>query len=105
MQFAKDVRTEEEITQGVRQRLLEAIEIRLKADVPVAVYLSGGIDSSSVAGMVAHLMKQGTQLGNETNSVPSNMKCYTVQFDEDSGADESGGFTYNACVLLLAYIF
>nr|WCD39068.1 class II amidotransferase [Fusarium tricinctum] len=87
--FSKDMRTEEEITQGVRQRLLEAIEIRLKADVPVAVYLSGGIDSSSVAGMVAHLMKQGTQLGNETNSVPSNMKCYTVQFDEDSGADES----------------
>ncbi|WZH45882.1 nucleophile aminohydrolase [Fusarium acuminatum] len=87
--FSKDLRTEEEITQGVRQRLLEAIEIRLKADVPVAVYLSGGIDSSSVAGMVAHLMKQGTQLGNETNSVPSNMKCYTVQFDEDSGADES----------------
>ncbi|KAM0203942.1 hypothetical protein ACHAQI_010278 [Fusarium lateritium] len=87
--FSKDTRTEEEITQGVRKRLLEAIEIRLKADVPVAVYLSGGIDSSSVAGMVAHLMKQGTQLGNETNLVPSNMKCYTVQFDEDSGADES----------------
>ncbi|KAM0345658.1 hypothetical protein ACHAPU_006312 [Fusarium lateritium] len=87
--FSKDLRTEEEITQGVRERLLEAVEVRLKADVPVAVYLSGGIDSSSVAGMVAHLMKQGTQLGNETNSVPSNMKCYTVQFDEDSGADES----------------
>ncbi|KAF4457023.1 asparagine synthase [Fusarium austroafricanum] len=87
--FAKDVRSEEEITQGVRERLMEAIKLRLKADVPVAVYLSGGIDSSSVAGMVAHLIKQGTKLGNETNSIPSNMKCYTVQFDEDSGADES----------------
>ncbi|KAK7426675.1 hypothetical protein QQZ08_006853 [Neonectria magnoliae] len=87
--FSIDVRSEEEIIQGVRERLLEAVKIRLKADVPVAIYLSGGIDSSSVAGMVAHLMKHGTKLGNEPNSVPSNMKCFTVQFDEDSGADES----------------
>ncbi|RYP67284.1 hypothetical protein DL769_005812 [Monosporascus sp. CRB-8-3] len=87
--FSQDMRSEEEITQGVRERLLEAVKIRLKADVPVAIYLSGGIDSSSVAGMVAHLMKQGTKLGSEPNSVPSNMKCFTVQFDEESGADES----------------
>lgn len=89
-QFSKDVRSEDQITEGVRERLLEAVRIRLKADVPVAVYLSGGIDSSSVAGMVAHLIKQGTKLGNDTNPTPSNMKCYTVQFDEGSGADESG---------------
>jgi hypothetical protein len=87
------MRSEEEIVEGVRERLLEAVRIRLKADVPVAIYLSGGIDSSSVAGMVADLMKQGTKLGSEPNSVPSNMKCFTVQFDEDSGADESGIFT------------
>lgn len=90
LQFAKDLRSEDEITEGVRERLLEAVRIRLKADVPVAVYLSGGIDSSSVAGMVSHLIKQGTKLGNETSLLPSSMKCYTVQFDEGSGADESG---------------
>ncbi|KAJ4129079.1 Amidase chry2 [Fusarium equiseti] len=86
---SKDLRSEEEMTEGVRERLLEAVKLRLKADVPVAVYLSGGIDSSSVAGMVAHLIKQGTKLGNERSSAPSSMKCYTVQFDEGSGADES----------------
>jgi asparagine synthase (glutamine-hydrolysing) len=89
-QRSKDLRSEEEMTEGVREHLLEAVRLRLKADVPVAVYLSGGIDSSSVAGMVAHLIKQGTKLGNETSAAPSSMKCYTVQFDEGSGADESG---------------
>lgn len=78
------------MVQGVRDRLLEAVKVRLKADVPVAIYLSGGIDSSSVAGMVADLMKKGTQLGSEPNTAPSNMKCFTVQFDEGTGADESG---------------
>ena len=90
LQRSKDLRSEEELAEGVRERLLEAVKLRLKADVPVAVYLSGGIDSSSVAGMVAHLIKQGTKLGNERSSAPSSMKCYTVQFDEGSGADESG---------------
>ncbi|EEQ35784.1 asparagine synthase [Microsporum canis CBS 113480] len=87
--FSHETRSEDEMVEGVRERLLEAVRIRLKADVPVAVYLSGGIDSSSVAGMVAELMKQGTKLGSESCSVPSKMKCFTVQFDEDSGADES----------------
>ncbi|KAJ5781064.1 hypothetical protein N7457_006224 [Penicillium paradoxum] len=87
--FSHEIRSEEEMVQGVRERLLEAVRLRLKADVPVAIYLSGGIDSSSVAGMVADLMKKGTKLGSESNSVPSNMKCFTVQFDADSGADES----------------
>ncbi|KAF2721525.1 asparagine synthase [Polychaeton citri CBS 116435] len=87
--YSYDERSEGQITQGVRERLLEAVKIRLKADVPIAIYLSGGIDSSSVAGMVAHLMRQGTQLGSEPNTTPSKMKCFTVQFDEDSGADES----------------
>ncbi|TQN64794.1 Amidase chyE [Colletotrichum shisoi] len=64
---------------NVRTCLLEATRIRLKADVPVAVYLSGGIDSSSLAGMVAHLMKQGHHLGSESSTVPSKLKCFTVQ--------------------------
>lgn len=76
---------------NVRDRLMEAIKIRLRADVPLGIYLSGGIDSSAVAGMVAHLVKEeGARLGNDDSHLLSRIKCFTVQFDKDSGADESG---------------
>jgi asparagine synthase (glutamine-hydrolysing) len=57
--------------------------------VRVGVFLSGGIDSSVIAGMVAHLVKEkGVKYGNEKDL--SNIHCYCVGFDEDSGYDESG---------------
>jgi asparagine synthase (glutamine-hydrolysing) len=88
-----ETRSEEEIIQGVRERLLEAVRLRLRADVPVGIYLSGGLDSSSIAGMVQHLVKQEkTSLGNDTSGAPSRIRCFTVQFDKDSGVDESGKF-------------
>lgn len=80
--------------EGVRKRLLEAVRLRLRADVPVGVYLSGGLDSSAIAGMAAHLIKEeGTKLGNDTTGDSSRLKCFCVQFDKDSGADESGWFS------------
>lgn len=85
-----DRRSEEEIILGVRQRLLEAIRIRLRADVGVGIYLSGGLDSSAVAGMVVHLVKEEkARVGNDTSGGLSNIKCFTVQFDKESGVDES----------------
>ncbi|KAJ5161820.1 hypothetical protein N7492_007212 [Penicillium capsulatum] len=85
-----ELRSEEEMIEGVRARLLDAVKVRLRADVPVGIYLSGGIDSSAVAGMVAHLVKEeGARLGNDDSHLLSRVKCYTVQFDKNSGADES----------------
>ncbi len=42
--------SEQEAIEGFRQRFNEAIKLRLQADVPVACYLSGGIDSSAILG-------------------------------------------------------
>ena len=44
-------RKEQEMIDGVRERLLEAVRLRMRADVTVGVYLSGGLDSSVVLGM------------------------------------------------------
>jgi asparagine synthase (glutamine-hydrolysing) len=60
---------------GVRRHLLEAVQLRLEADVPVACYLSGGIDSCSTLGMAAA-------------SQQSPVKAFTIGFD-DAAYDET----------------
>jgi asparagine synthase (glutamine-hydrolysing) len=83
-----DPRTPEEMIEGVRERLFEAIRLRLRADVPIGIYLSGGIDSSVIAGMVTHLInEEGIAMG----SAPASERvcCFSVAFDEGSGFDES----------------
>lgn len=89
LQFTRELRTEEDMVEGVRDRIIDAVRVRLRADVPVGVCLSGGLDSSTVAGVTAHLIKEGTKLGSDSDPTPSSMKCFTVQYDETSGLDES----------------
>jgi len=45
--------TEEEALEGVEEHLAKAVRKRLIADVPLGVFLSGGVDSSLVAAFVA----------------------------------------------------
>lgn len=83
-----DTRAEHEMISGVRDKLLESIRLRLRADVPVGIYLSGGIDSSAIAGMVSHLVKeQGVKLG--IQDATERISCFSIAFDEESGFDES----------------
>jgi asparagine synthase (glutamine-hydrolysing) len=50
-QMRKDTRSEAEVVEEFRQVLLDAVRERLVADVEVASYLSGGIDSCAVLGL------------------------------------------------------
>ncbi|MBK1671891.1 asparagine synthase (glutamine-hydrolyzing) [Ectothiorhodospira shaposhnikovii] len=54
--------------EGIREKLMEAVQLRLEADVPVACYLSGGIDSCITLGLSAAHQQ-------------SAVKAFTIGFD------------------------
>lgn len=66
---------EREAVAEFRARLTEAIRLRLQSDVEVATYLSGGIDSSAIACLLAPM-------------TPHKLKAFTVGF-ENPAFDES----------------
>ncbi|ALS99399.1 asparagine synthase (glutamine-hydrolyzing) [Lacimicrobium alkaliphilum] len=55
---------------GVRDQLLEAVQLRLTADVPVGCYLSGGIDSCSILGLASAAAQDP-------------IRAFTISFDND----------------------
>ncbi|KAL2024234.1 hypothetical protein VTK56DRAFT_9390 [Thermocarpiscus australiensis] len=83
-----ETRSIDEMVLGVRQHLTEAIRLRLRADVPIGIYLSGGIDSSLVAGIVTHLVREeGIRIGNQ--DATSRICCFSIQFPGEAKFDES----------------
>ncbi|KAJ7162392.1 putative asparagine synthase [Mycena filopes] len=65
----------------VRNLLVESVRLRLRSDVPLAVYLSGGIDSSAVAGIATHLLRE--------QNPDAKVTAFTLAYIEDEATDES----------------
>jgi asparagine synthase (glutamine-hydrolysing) len=62
-------RSEAEHVERMRHELGESIRLRLRADVPVGVYLSGGLDSCAVLGFAASLSERP-------------LEAFTIAFEE-----------------------
>src|SRR6188474_3515012 len=53
--------SEQDAVQQFRARLEEAVRIRLMADVPLGMFLSGGLDSSAIAALMATMIDRPLQ--------------------------------------------
>lgn len=68
-------RSENQMIEQVRMKLFESVELRMHADVPVSVYLSGGLDSCAVMGIAAA-------------STNRKIDAFTISFGGDDTFDE-----------------
>ncbi|MCP1462305.1 asparagine synthase (glutamine-hydrolyzing) [Pseudomonas sp. S3E17] len=73
---AENVMTEDEAVEEFSYRFKNAVALRLRADTPVGVYLSGGLDSSIVAAVMRELQPD--------RSIPS----FSITFPDSTLIDE-----------------
>ena len=70
----ESLQTEQQFVERFEELFTESVRLRLMADVPLGVFLSGGLDSSAIAAVTADLKKQLQQ---------DQLKTFSVGYAED----------------------
>jgi asparagine synthase (glutamine-hydrolysing) len=66
-----EIKSEEEYIEALREKIREAVKVRLISEVPLGAFLSGGVDSSSIVGMMSQILDKP-------------VKTFSIGFNEDS---------------------